>query len=118
MVLWILRGLFVLLMIAASLAIGRDPARTDPASQYSYLFMLAAIIVAVVLVGLDVFLTRKSLAAISGAFLGLVAGMVFAYGLGLIVDLRVVVFFRELTDDPHTLALVSAIKLLLGVVSC
>jgi uncharacterized protein YacL len=118
MVLWILRGLFVLLMIAASLAIGRDPAGTDQASQYSYLFMLAAIIVAVVLVGLDVFLTRKSLAAISGAFLGLVAGMVFAYGLGLIVDLMVVVFFRELTDDTQTQALVSAIKLMLGVVSC
>jgi uncharacterized protein YacL len=126
MVLWVLRGLFVLLMVAASLAVGHG---SDATSQYSYLGVLAAIIVSVVLVGLDFFLTRKSLAAISGAFLGLVAGMVFAYGLSLIVDLMVDLYFPSLIPEPQKLRdgtiipgqaspLISAIKLMLGVISC
>lgn len=118
MVLWILRGLFVILMAAASLAISRG---TGDASRYSYLMMLGASIFGVVLVGADLLLTRKSLAALSGAFLGLVAGMVFAFGLGLIVDLMVDVFWQvrpneESYEDVESV--VGAVKLMLGVVCC
>jgi uncharacterized protein YacL len=118
MVLWILRGLFVLLMAAASLAVGREAGQ---ASQYAYLLMLAATVFAVVLVAVDVTMTRKSLAALSGAFLGLVAGMVFAFGLGLIIDLMVTVFWRVAEGDQgfeDVRPVVSAIKLILGVVCC
>ena len=118
MVLWILRGLFVLLMAAASLAVGRG---AEEVSQYSYLLMIAATVFAVLLVGVDLFLTRKSLAALSGAFLGLVAGMVFAYGLSLIVDLMVAVFWKFQPGEKgyeDIAAVVSAAKLVLGIVCC
>ena len=96
MVLWVLRGLFILLMAAASLAVTKG---VGGMSQYSYLSMLGATAFAAVLVGMDVLLTRKSLAALSGAFLGLVVGMVFAYGLGLIVDLMIAVFWGITTGE-------------------
>ena len=91
MVLWVLRGLFVLLMAAVSfLAIAAEPSHPG---RWGFLLMVAVTVFALVLVGVDLFLTRKSLAALSGAFLGLVVGMVFAYALGLIVDMMVGVFW-------------------------
>jgi uncharacterized protein YacL len=118
MVLWVLRGLFILLMAAAALGVSHGTAQ---ASQYSYLLMLAATIFAVVVVAVDLFLPRKSLAALSGAFLGLVVGMVFAFGLGLLVDLMVDVFWKVSKEDPDykvVSTVVGAVKLILGVISC
>ncbi len=118
MILWILRGLFILLMVAASLAVGRG---TGAGGQYSFFLMVGASILAVILVGVDLFVTRKSLAALSGAFLGLVAGLAFAFGVGLIVDLLVTVFWKV---SPTELAykeiepVVGAVKLLLGIMCC
>ncbi len=117
MVLWILRGLFVLLMAAASLAVGRGA--TSPGQEYApYWLMVAAVVFAAVLVALDLSLTRKSLAALSGAFLGLVVGMVVAFGLGLIVDLLANVFLADASDDPTVSTVLSATKLMLGIMCC
>ena len=118
MVLWVLRGLFVLLMAAAALGVSGG---TGPAGQYSYLLMVAATIFAVIVVVADLLLTRKSLAALSGAFLGLVVGMVFAFGLGLLVDLMVDVFWKVSKEDPDYKTVdtvVGAVKLILGVICC
>ncbi len=62
----------------------------------------------VVVVAADIAIPRKSLTALSGAFFGLVVGMVAAYGLSLVVDLLIV--------EPESL--VRAIKLGLGIVCC
>ncbi len=119
MVLWVLRGLFVLLMAGVSLlAITSDPARP---TQHGLVSVAAATILALVLVGVDLATTRKSLAAISGAFLGLVAGMVFAYGLGLLVDMMVELFWNISRSEESYRSIapvVGAIKLMLGIVCC
>lgn len=112
MVLWVLRAIFVVLIWAvALLAAGKSIA--DLGTQATW-WMVGAITVAVVLVAVDIVLPRKSLAALSGVFLGVVVGMVFAYGLGLIVDLMIEIYFRELSSDP----LVSAVKLMIGIICC
>jgi uncharacterized protein YacL len=112
MVLWALRGVFLVLISAVAFqAIGK--ASGDLGSQ-APLWVLGAIGVASLLVVVDIFLPRKSLAALSGAFLGLVVGMVFAYGVGLIVDLMIEIYFRGLEDA----ALIGAIKLMIGVICC
>lgn len=127
MVIWALRGIFVVLIWAvAVLAAGRSG--TDIGGYQTAWWMIGAVGVAIVLVGVDIFLPRKSLAALSGAFLGLVVGMVFAYGLGLIIDLMVEVYFPNLRGDVITGAdgrdvtqehpLVAAVKLLVGIVCC
>ena len=72
------------------------------------LFMLFGVAVVVT----DIAIPRKSLTALSGAFFGLVVGMVAAYGLSLVVDLLIV----ESAMRPE--ALVRAIKLALGIVCC
>ncbi len=122
MVLWFLRGLFVLLMAAVSLlAVTADPSAPG---RHSLSVMIAATVFALILVVVDSVLTRKSLAALSGVFLGLIAGMVFAFALGLIVDMMVELFWNlskeELAKDAYkgTASTIGAIKLMLGLVSC
>ncbi len=119
MVLWVLRGLFVLLMAAVSfLAIAAEPSHPG---RWGFLLMVAVTVFAIVLVGVDLFLTRKSLAALSGAFLGLVVGMVFSYALGLIVDMMVGVFWgvaKGETGYTDIAPVVGAIKLMLGIIAC
>lgn len=131
MVLWVLRGMFALLLWAiALLASSQEGADLG---QLTPFWLGGAVVLAAVLIAVDIFFPRKSLAAISGAFLGLVAGMVFAYGLGLVVDLIVDLYFPGYAqnkppgwrpgDTPadYTISanpLVSAIKLMLGVICC
>ncbi len=115
MVLVVLRGLFVVLIAAVALfAVKNAP------GQLNGLVLIAAIGFALLTIGIDIFLPRKSLAALSGAFLGLVAGMVFAYGLGLIVDLMIEVYAPSLAAEPggKENPVVSAVKLMLGIVCC
>lgn len=113
MVLWVLRGMFVVLIWAITLlAAGRSSVDLGPQAKW---WMIAAVTVAIVLVAIDVIRPRKSLSALSGAFLGLVVGMVFAYGLGLIVDLMVEVYFRDVESN---LALIKSLKLMIGVICC
>ena len=59
-----------------------------PLGQRGDLILLGFAIVAVIVIALDVFfIPRKSLAAISGLFFGLIVGMVVAYGLSLIINM-------------------------------
>ncbi len=119
MVLWILRGLFILLMIAASLGVAGGT--NQAATQYTYYLTIAGTLFAVILVTIDLFVTRKSLAALSGAFLGLLAGLVFAFALSLIVDLLVSVFWKLSPTDTgykDIEPIVGAAKLMLGIVCC
>ncbi len=117
MLLWSLRGLFIVLIAAVAFsAVGDASDSTDPTQlgQYRFLFMVIAILITLVLIAVDAALPRKNLAALSGAFLGLVVGMVFAYGLGLVIDLLVEATARSLQGS----SVVGAIKLMIGIVTC
>jgi uncharacterized protein YacL len=121
MVLWVLRGLFVALIAAVGFsAVGEPGAGAEELGRYRYHLMLAAIAVAVALIAVDVFLPRKSLAALSGTFLGLVVGMVMAYALGLVLDLVLEAYAPVLMADPRGPArsLIVAVKLMLGLACC
>jgi uncharacterized protein YacL len=115
MLLWVLRGLFIVLMLAMALAFSKY----NPSENY-LLFVLAMVGLGVVLVVLDVLTPRKSLAALSGAFLGLLVGIVFAQGLGLIVDLIMETMFPGRGVEPGSpeAAVVKSIKITLGIVCC
>ena len=60
----------------------------------------------------------SSLAALSGAFLGLVVGMVFAYGLGLILDLVIESFGAGMVGEEAARNVIGPIKLMLGIICC
>jgi uncharacterized protein YacL len=118
MVLWVLRALFVVLISAVGFsAVGEDSA--SALGPYRLTLMIAAILVAVAMIAVDVFIPRKSLAGLSGVFLGLVVGMVAAYGLSLIMDLMIQAYAPDVgtaAGSAHTL--IGAMKLMLGLITC
>lgn len=121
MLLWGLRALFIILMAAVAFStVGKgDP--TNPASVGSATaFMAAAIGLGVVLIGVDMLIPRKSLAALSGAFLGIMVGMVAAWGVGLMLDMLVEAWAPGLNDPSAKNATntMAAVKLMIGLVSC
>jgi len=147
MVLWVLRALFVVLIAAVGFSAVGDTGPEQEIGKYRLALMVGAILVGGAIIAVDLFVPRKSLAALSGAFLGLLVGMVVAYGLGLIVDLVVESYAPELapgakptpsllvtpaqSGDPGALrvqmeqpqasagsGVIVAVKLLLGVVCC
>lgn len=115
MLLWVLRGIFVIIIAAVAFtAVNADSGAAPGLEKYPLWIMSGAIIVGMALVTVDVFLPRKSLAALSGAFLGLLAGMVMAFGLGLIWQMLIDASFPELSSKP----IVPAFKLIIGIVCC
>lgn len=111
MVLWVLRGLCLAIVTAIAWN-ALDFGDTDDPKQ-APLFVLGAVLVTLAIIVVDYAFPRKSLAALSGAFLGLVAGMVVAFGLGLIIDL-LVVLYGGTSVVPQSV--VSGIKLITGVI--
>jgi uncharacterized protein YacL len=137
MLMWGLRGLFVIMMIA----VGAVAMREQDTQQVGYLLMVASIGVALVTMAVDLFIPRKSLAALSGAFLGLVVGMVFAFGFALVFELLIQAFAPDMLVEPpaitagmsesarqateelrsqfnQTKGVIIALKLLVGIVCC
>jgi uncharacterized protein YacL len=110
MLLWALRGLFVILIAAVAFTIGDD----FQGQSMRFWLMVSAIGVALVLIGVDLFLPRKSLAALSGAFLGLVVGMVAAWGVGLVLDSLI----KSVAPDVAGSNVVAAVKLMIGTICC
>ncbi len=116
MLLWALRGIFVILLAAVAFTAvnAENPTPGNDLGKWSFGIMAAAIIVGLAIVSVDAILPRKSLAALSGAFLGLVAGMVMAFGLGLILQMTIDASFTMLSNKP----IVPAAKLMIGIVCC
>ena len=110
MLLWGLRGLFVVIIAAIAFTVGSD----WEGQSMRFWSMISAIGVALVLIGVDMFLPRKSLAALSGAFLGLVVGMVAAWGMGLVLDSLV----KSVAPDIADSTVIAAIKLMVGTICC
>lgn len=114
MLLWVLRGLFVILIAAVGFSAVNVESSAGQTSKVAVSMMIASIGFALVLIGIDMFLPRKSLAALSGAFLGLLVGMVAAWGMGLVLQMLVETFAPSVAN----LSVVSAVKLMIGTVCC
>jgi uncharacterized protein YacL len=144
MLLWLLRGIFLLLMLAVVIGlvtgftpepssgqIGPGDLPPDPAIQHRPWYagtkaiialVLLSLGVAVFFVAIDVAIPRKGLTAIGGVFFGLVVGMVAAYGLSLIIDLLTYVYAGDVNAEdevsPHLIKFVQALKVVLGLICC
>lgn len=119
MLIWGLRGLFVMLIAAvvfSAVNSSVDVAVTQQQQRYAVWIMMAAIGFSLVVIGVDMFLPRKSLAALSGAFLGLLVGMVAAYGIGLVFQMLIDASWPSLTGS--NVSIVVGVKLLIGIVCC
>ena len=114
MVLWVIRALFVLMIVCIAIVGGLFDVVTHP----SWAITVLVCVVAVIVLGLtiDMLIRRKSLIALAGIFLGLIAGTLFAGGLNYVVD-----FLYEVHNVPMDSELMfakSGIKLIITVLCC
>ena len=145
-VLYILRGLFILMtaVVAALYVLPFQAAQLEAGRSvdfgYVVLMILVAITAALLVIGGDVGTGRKKLSHLSGVFLGLLAGLLAAYALSFVVDLvalmtvpglpfpepRSAAEFAALTDDQERqlaargayLKLFEGAKVFIGLVTC
>ena len=89
----ILRAVFMLALgvVAITFITGEDAASGTILwfTRYPDLLLISCMGIAMIVIAIDIFIPQKSLTAISGVFFGIVVGMVFAFGLSMIVDLLV-----------------------------
>jgi len=122
LLIFVLRMLFVLALGAVGWSLAAEltsPELTDPGqlSQHGELIMGVFAVAAIIVIALDVFFVpRKSLAAISAVFFGLIVGMVVAFGFWLIIDMVAGANFPG--DLAPIQPVVTAVKLGIGVICC
>ena len=112
----VLRVTFVLGLCAVGWKVASDERIVDSEGLGGPWFIyLAFLVTAVIVIAVDVFfIPRKSLAAISGVFFGLIVGMVVAFGLAMIIDL---LFSSSGASEAQELFL-GSVKLAIGVICC
>lgn len=119
MVLYILRGGFILLATAVALLYVL-PLQSDDELNYTEVLVAVGITLAISLaiILIDVMFRRKKLAVISGVFLGLVAGLVVGYALGLLVDLVGVLVPKpaDMTTEGYEV-LLRGVKVIIGLIT-
>ena len=120
MILFILRGAFILLAAAVTslyLLSNQWGANVDFPQFVVLLGVTVGITIAIIFI--DAATRRKKLSAISGVFLGLVAGLLAAYALSFVVDL-IGVLTAPKPDPQHTafLNLLRGVKVVIGLITC
>ncbi len=117
MILNILRALFVLLMAGVGWAIVISVDKVNIGSQGAYYTLAGAITLAVLVVCADVLAPRRKLAVFSGTILGIIVGLVLAYGASFVTQLVFdQILFESNTEAGQTL--LRFINITIGIVCC
>lgn len=128
MVLYILRGAFVLLAASVSLlyilsyqtaSIQQASVGNDNAASYGTIVAMVGVAagVAGAVVAIDMFARSKKLSALSGIFLGLLAGLLAAFALAQVIDLIGLLFEPE-SQKPSIRNLLEGVKVFIGLITC
>ncbi|MCC7146772.1 MAG: PIN domain nuclease [Phycisphaeraceae bacterium] len=120
MTLAILRGMFLILATAvATLYVLIFQEQGNAPLLYVMLMVGGTLGVTIVVISLDIVTKRKKLSALSGVFLGLLAGLVAAYALGLVVDLIGLVASPQKPEQREAfVSLLEGVKVFIGLVTC
>lgn len=110
MLLWVLRALFLVLMLAVPFAAYTSGVINE--GEFTTLFF-SVVGMSILSIAVDLFTPRKSLTALSGAFFGLVVGLIIAYAFGLVLDL-----FGEIFAFQGEVKFLGTMKVVLGIISC
>ncbi|MEX2215205.1 MAG: PIN domain-containing protein [Phycisphaeraceae bacterium] len=134
MIIVILRGVFVVLATAVAMLYILGVQLSLGADVGNVLLMLACTLgLAAVVIAVDIYTPRKKLSAVSGVFLGLIAGLLAAYALSFVVDLFGLVVWPDLhtvlekesiqlNDAERKLLAISqllqGVKVFIGLITC
>jgi len=110
----VLRAIFVLLMAALGWAYIQDDRRFS--MDYTWYAIAIPLVFAVALVCIDILSPRRKLAIFSGAFFGLVVGILLAYGLSFAVHLMFQEWQAGPSDTDSTLE--HYVNLTIGMATC
>lgn len=113
MILYILRGLFLLIMAGVAMSFVDSP--DERAQAYAVAFLIAALGVGAIVLLIDIFIPQKSLAGIVAMFFGLLVGLVITYGIILVFDLLLDIVNPSWRDWAM---LIRTVKVFIGIVSC
>ena len=119
MVLCILRGAFILLAASVTVLYVIAFQEDQGVAYFKVLLMIGLTLgTAGCIVFTDIYHQQKKLSAISGVFLGLVAGLVAAYALSFVVDL--IGLMAPIADDQKVafLNLLEGVKVIIGLITC
>ena len=109
MVLTVVRAIFITVVVYIALSYAEEVYQEwKPVSVLG-----VALVCCLAVIAIDMSVRRKSLLGLSGAFFGLVVGLVCTYAICLALDLVTATFYRRLTT-----AQLSTIKLFVGAVAC
>ncbi len=105
MFLHVLRALFIFIVVTVAWSfIAVDDDQTSPLRILQLnkeLVLIAVVVLGLFIIAVDMFISQKSLLAISGLFFGVIVGMVISYGLSMIIDLGVQSLWPELRQEVH-----------------
>ncbi|WP_428386379.1 PIN/TRAM domain-containing protein [Mucisphaera sp.] len=117
MIIYILRGLFILLAATVT-ALYVLPFQAEQQVRLDYVILLigGTVLLCAGIIAADAYYKEKNLSAISGVFLGIITGLLATYAATFLVDLiPVLVEFKE----PEAInRLLQGVKVLLGVIFC
>lgn len=121
MILFILRGAFILLAASVT-ALYLLPFQEQKEVEFATFVLIMGITLgaAAAIVAVDAFIRQKRLSAMSGIFLGLLAGLLLAYALSFVVDL-ITLLARPAFKDGDLKAfenLMEGVKVFIGLVTC
>lgn len=107
-------------LFVAMMAIGMSYAeKGELLSEYRVVFIIGAVVLSLLVIGLDLLIPKKSLQAISGVFFGLAVGLLITYGINLVLQLIFSTFIPNLfrvdgTEHPA----IGITKVLVGIICC
>lgn len=119
MALNILRFLLILLIVAVSalymIPFTEGVETVGVSSDFAWVLSLFTffMITALAVIMIDTRTPRKNLSALSGVFLGLIAGLIVAYALSFVVDLVAILIGPQTTGN-----LLQGVKVLIGLITC
>lgn len=117
----LVRLLFLFVVIAITISFAFQPPVEAQGLSLVLRYLLIPVVIALAAILTDMFWRRKHLKVMSGLFLGMIAGLLFAYMFALVTDMVVNMFGLSTTSTEEKAKLVRLtvllIKLLLGTAS-
>jgi uncharacterized protein YacL len=114
MLLWILRAIFLIIIVAVLLVNLTAPEISGEVGRVTfYIILWAGLIFALIALFVDFVTPKKSLAALAGVFFGLLVGIVISWALTQVLDMVIDIYRIELSQPASR-----AIKWMLGISIC
>ena len=122
MILTLLRALFVLLLGAAGwFVLKQDPEHMpETVARHAWLSMAIALSIGVFVICVDILAPRKKISIFSGAFFGMVVGLLVAWALSFVVSLLVDQYasMMGITESASIRPLAQYANVIVGIVCC